>query len=1061
MKKSYYFRKVLDYLGVTFLLGVLYFLWILYQGPLSVPFLKPYIVKALNSKQNEYTMDIGSVNIELVRSIQPIKIIAKNVLLRKNDNNITVKTPKLFMSFSVRALLKGMIAPSSINIRNPQVSIFTTYGVEKDKENEINRKKVEFYFDWFEGFLERFNSSDQMYSESYINEIVIKDASIEFHEVDLGRKWQLSNVDLKFNRNIKSLELAAEGVVDLGEKMATIETGLEYVPISKMLHLRALFADVVVSDFIGQIGKDVSSVDVPIEGEVRAEIHFDEVLKHKTDLVQSIDSALEKIEFQIAGSSGTVHFGDDEKFDYPIGSFSFEGKISGGLDRIDLKNAELMTDNKKVSLNFALSGYQKYFFEKSLKDLKINFSAKVDSLDMNDLSKFWPRYFGEPAWEWCKDGLYGGKYQNADFKFAWQYDDKEKQMILSSLAGTLDIENGTVFYLEGMPVVSGVYGKAKFKKGEIDIALDKGISEAIMVDVGRVRLYDLDKEENFIDIQIKGDSSIPDALKYIDHPPLELTKELKLKTEQIDGDVSIDLGLNFELYQDLKPEDIKVDVDAVLTDVNVAKLFDEKDLTAQQIDLKLENKVLTATGEAKLGDVPVRFSFKQNFDKSSYLGKGEFHFRFDDVFKSRFNLNSAFLDEPYVSGFADVSADVLIADEQKTEVAIDADLENMNIDYSFFGFVKPEGQKGAAKAKLVLKGGKLQSVSSFGITYPDFSMTGKASLNGAGALKSIDIDSIKAPKTSAALKIDFAATSQEAHKINISGNSYDLTELFSRREKKQKAKAKDNPLSEADEDLAFLPNVDVFMNVNSLWTNEKTPIKNFIGNVILKHGVGVEEVHLLGNHGSDKSIKLTLDYVPKKNGEHILNIDSNNAGSTLRVLRLYDNMSGGILKIEAKRGTDKKIIGHAKIRDFTIQNTPLMAKFLTVASFSGMLDLLKGDGLVFSHFDAPFSYKNKTLHINEAKMFGNVIGFTASGKVNRLTENIDIKGIVSPAYGLNSMVGKIPLVGKMLAGKDGTIFAANYEISETIDNPKISINPLSLLSPNSVKDLFSSEENDE
>ena len=200
MKKGYYFRKFLDYLGVTFLLAVLYFLWVLYQGPLSVPFLKPYIIKALNSEQNQYTMDIGSVNIELVRSIQPIKIIAKNVYVRKNDNNLTIKTPKLFMSFSVRALLKGIIAPSSITIRKPQVSIFTTYGVEKDKENEINRKKVEFYFDWFEGFLQRFNSNEKIYPESYINDIEIKDAGIEFHEVDLGRKWQFSNFDLKFDR---------------------------------------------------------------------------------------------------------------------------------------------------------------------------------------------------------------------------------------------------------------------------------------------------------------------------------------------------------------------------------------------------------------------------------------------------------------------------------------------------------------------------------------------------------------------------------------------------------------------------------------------------------------------------------------------------------------------------------------------------------------------------------------------------------------------------------------------------------------------------------------------
>ena len=136
MKKSYYIRKILDYLGVTFLLALAVFLWKLYQGPIGVPFLKPYIIEALHSGQNEYTVDIGEVNIELVHSIQPVKIIAKNVVLKKNDDTVSVKTKKLFLSFSIRALLQGMIAPSSILIKNPEVSIFTTYGVEKNKENE-------------------------------------------------------------------------------------------------------------------------------------------------------------------------------------------------------------------------------------------------------------------------------------------------------------------------------------------------------------------------------------------------------------------------------------------------------------------------------------------------------------------------------------------------------------------------------------------------------------------------------------------------------------------------------------------------------------------------------------------------------------------------------------------------------------------------------------------------------------------------------------------------------------------------------------------------------------
>ncbi|MBR6327690.1 MAG: AsmA-like C-terminal domain-containing protein, partial [Alphaproteobacteria bacterium] len=85
------------------------------------------------------------------------------------------------------------------------------------------------------------------------------------------------------------------------------------------------------------------------------------------------------------------------------------------------------------------------------------------------------------------------------------------------------------------------------------------------------------------------------------------------------------------------------------------------------------------------------------------------------------------------------------------------------------------------------------------------------------------------------------------------------------------------------------------------------------------------------------------------------------------------------------------------------------------------------------------------------------IGLTATGSVNRINEDINIQGVVSPAYGLNSLMGKIPLIGKFLAGKDGTVFAVDYTITDTISAPNVEIYPLSLPSPNSVKELFADE----
>jgi len=146
--------------------------------------------------------------------------------------------------------------------------------------------------------------------------------------------------------------------------------------------------------------------------------------------------------------------------------------------------------------------------------------------------------------------------------------------------------------------------------------------------------------------------------------------------------------------------------------------------------------------------------------------------------------------------------------------------------------------------------------------------------------------------------------------------------------------------------------------------------------------------------------------------------------------------------------------------DFALKDTPVFTKVLSLASLTGMVDMLTGEGLTFSHLTAPFTYtfSTKNLATDGARMFGSVLGMTVSGRYNLVDDVVQAKGMVIPAYSLNKFLGNIPLVGKVLAGKDGTIFATNYEVSGTIDKPVVSINPLSTLAPNSIKELFSSED---
>ena len=149
-----------DFAGVVLLVGLWLFVWQLYRGSISLPFLKPYIIRALNHDDSDYQVSLDGVNLELVRSVQPLRIIASNVIYKK-EGSITINAPKVSLSFSLKALMRGIIAPSSIDIDQPQIYIFSRYNVESEKNTEeLSRKKLEYYFEQDESFWDHFNSED-------------------------------------------------------------------------------------------------------------------------------------------------------------------------------------------------------------------------------------------------------------------------------------------------------------------------------------------------------------------------------------------------------------------------------------------------------------------------------------------------------------------------------------------------------------------------------------------------------------------------------------------------------------------------------------------------------------------------------------------------------------------------------------------------------------------------------------------------------------------------------------------------------------------------------------
>ena len=213
-------------------------------------------------------------------------------------------------------------------------------------------------------------------------------------------------------------------------------------------------------------------------------------------------------------------------------------------------------------------------------------------------------------------------------------------------------------------------------------------------------------------------------------------------------------------------------------------------------------------------------------------------------------------------------------------------------------------------------------------------------------------------------------------------------------------------------------------------------VASFVGTV-----AGGEQVSLkLGARESGRDLVLT----------------SNDAGEVLRTFDVFDNVIGGKLLLTADIDSrDSPAVGELRISDFTLINAPTLAKILSVASFTGVFNLLKGEGLPFENLIVPFTKSPDTLEIEDARSYGAALGLTIEGQIDLAGDVVDLNGTLVPAYTLNSVIGKVPLLGDLLVGpKGGGVFAATYRIAGPLDGPTIVVNPLAAFAPGVLRRLF-------
>ena len=187
-------------------------------------------------------------------------------------------------------------------------------------------------------------------------------------------------------------------------------------------------------------------------------------------------------------------------------------------------------------------------------------------------------------------------------------------------------------------------------------------------------------------------------------------------------------------------------------------------------------------------------------------------------------------------------------------------------------------------------------------------------------------------------------------------------------------------------------------------------------------------------------------------------LTASDAGSFLKAVDITDRMTKGRFEF---RGTydDKlsppQLNARLTITDFQLKNSEILGRILSIASLTGVANALTGSGIAFDKLSANVASRAGLITLDKGMANGAAIGITIGGTIDTSTTKLDLKGVLVPAYAINSIIGKIPLIGALAGGEGEGLIGFNFSVKGNYDEPDVGVNPLSGLTPGFLRGIFS------
>ncbi|MFC5306301.1 AsmA-like C-terminal domain-containing protein [Azospirillum picis] len=701
--------------------------------------------------------------------------------------------------------------------------------------------------------------------------------------------------------------------------------------------------------------------------------------------------------------------------------------------------------------------------------MAVEAQATARGVPVDGLRRYWPVTAGPNAREWVTSNLSHGTVTEARAEVALTVPvaspvKPELTRFGASIAG----EDVTVRYFHDLTPVTGAGVEAATDGKTFTITTKGGRipnpkSGDIELGAGKVVIGGLDVGKETMDIRLPVQGPVRSILTLIDMPPLGYPTKLEMDPARTQGTAEAQLHFAFPLLVDLKTEQLDLEVAGKLHKVGVEKVAAGLTATEGELSLALDLKAMEIKGNAKLDGIPVAIEWKESFDSAAkgprtrIAVKGEAGA--DDLRAHGIDL------EDRVQG--PFGADVLFTVDRRHKLLLTAglNLEKTRLSIDELAWRKPAGRPGTGKLTLEFDKDRPARISNLTVDAGDLHAVANLELaDGGKRVARVQAPVFKLGETD--LRADVTVLPPAApggpaggYSGTIAGTSLDARGLTGKAQPDAPPGAAKPPPKVEAGDGRKTP-LDLAIKFDSVVFGEGRRLRQVAG-TMRRNSTAWTLLDLAGRSGipGDAGSGVSLSWRPGAQGQFDLAITADDLGAALRSMDLNDRMRGGRLRLTGRSvepRPDAAIAGKAEIRDYTLIDVPALARILNAISPSGFAELLGGGkGVNFGRMSAEFRKEGRLLTLKDLRTSGSALGLTLEGQIDLETDTANLKGTIVPIYGLNRLIGQIPLLGDALSGGEGQgIFSATWHVQGPLSNPDVSVNPLAVLAPGFLRNLF-------